>query len=459
MKDIVTIEQMQSLEREAIERGTSALELMYRAGAQMAKYLMSATKGRVLVMCGRGNNGGDGFTAAWLLSAEGREVLVYCPYSASELTEQSRFYFEKCTGVTSDLEQCARFKPEVILDALYGVGFHGSLSGDMLKAVRFINASGCQVVSADVPSGMWEDSVCANVTLCVHAPKMHTCCGKSAIKSGTLKVLDIGIKSYENGVKLLEQDDIIRLLPSRSRYGHKNTFGSVGIVGGCVGMEGAAMLSAMAAAKCGAGKVSVISSLDYYLNRPPHIMQRGTLDRQSCLAFGMGAGRSDDAADMLTRVLCEDCHAVIDADGLYAASRSQAVPQINAQRRKKGYKTVFTPHVGEAAMLLGIAPEQVERDPISAARSISEKYNCITVLKSWYSVICDGEIYVLNSPESALAKAGSGDCLAGMCAAFVAQGASVAGAVMLHNASGRRAAEQYGRASATALDIISCINF
>ena len=433
---------------------------MYRAGAQMAKYLMSVTDGKVLVMCGRGNNGGDGFTAAWLMQSKGYEVLIYCPYSESELTEQARFYYKKCTNVTDDLDQCAHFNAEVILDALYGVGFRGSLSGEMLKAARFINSSDSIVVSADVPSGMGEDSVCADLTLCVHAPKVHTCCGENATKSGRLRVIDIGIKGNGSNIKLLEEDDIAKLLPLRNQYGHKNTFGSVGVVGGCKGMEGAAMLSAMAAAKSGAGKVSIVSELDFYLARPAHLMQSNTLSGYDALAFGMGAGRSEEAERRLMQVLDEPCHAVIDADGLFAASRMQdKVAQMNAKRSKLGKKTVFTPHIGEAAMLLGIAPNKVDKDPISVAMSISEKYNCITVLKSWYSVICDGTVYVLNSPESALAKAGSGDCLAGVCAAFLAQEAPIAGAVMLHNASGKLAAERYGRASATALDIISCIKF
>lgn len=460
MKDILTVEQMRDAENEAIKNGTDALELMYRAGGKMAEYLKGIIKDKLLVMCGRGNNGGDGFTAAWLLQTEGYEVLIYCPYDASELTEQSRFYFAKCKNVTNRLEMCADFAPNVILDALYGVGFHGRVQGSMLDAVSFINNSGAFVVSADVPSGLGDASVNADVTLCVHAPKINTCCGALAKNCGKLVTVDIGIKESGSRIKLLEKDDINKFLPVRDNFGHKNSFGSVGVVGGCKGMEGAALLSAMAASKSGAGKVSIVSELDFYNRRPAYVMQSNSLSGYGALAFGMGAGRDESAKQILQNVLEQPCHAVIDADGLFAASKMQAeISEINARRTGIGKITVFTPHVGEAALLLGVTPQEVEDDPVSAARSITQRYNCITVLKSWYSVICNDDIFVLNNPESALAKAGSGDCLAGICAAFLAQNALVAGAVMLHNSAGVIAAERFGRASATAEDIISCIKF
>ena len=456
MKSIVSCELMRKREAEYFACGVPSREVMYRAGRKMAEYIMSLNKsGNILVVCGSGNNGGDGFVAASVLDSHGYNVTV-C-YVGDGFTADSAYFYDKCTHLLGELTDA-----DIILDAIYGTGFHGELTGKALEAVRFINNSGAFVVSADIPSGVAGDAphrpkeaVNADVTLCVQAVKTNCACGDAAKHAGKLVVLDVGIPNCQSEAWLINAEDISLFTKKRDVFGHKNSFGSVGIVGGVPGMEGAAMLSASAAAKSGAGKVSIVSSLTYYGQRPPHIMQKETLDGFDAIAYGMGAGLTAQDVDKSDEILKQSAHVVLDADALTVELKNRA--DIIAQRRQKGLVTLLTPHVGEAARLLECDAAKINLDPVQAARDISRLYGCSVVLKSWYTVICHNGIYVLNHPQSVLAKAGSGDCLAGICASVLSNGGHPALAVLIHSRAGSLASERYGEMGATASDIISCI--
>ncbi len=458
MKNVVSCEFMRKCESEYFASGVQSSEVMYRAGNEMAKHIAAVCpeNGKILIVCGGGNNGGDGFVAAWVLDAQGYDVSV-C-FVGDNLTPDSSIYYEKCRHLLGEL--CPA---DVILDAVFGTGFHGELTGKALDAVNFINKSDALVISADIPSGLPGDAPCntefavrADVTLCVQAAKPNCVCGSGSRFAGKTVVIDAGIPNCESNVKLIFQHDINAFLPQRDPFGHKNTFGSVAIVGGCDGMEGAAMLSAMAAAKSGGGKVSIVSALPYYGQRPPYIMQKTTLDGFDAIAFGMGAEISAQTQNAAKEILKKDCHVVLDADAL--TTDLKEARSIIMKKKERGYVTLLTPHVGEAARLLGCTNQVISSDPIKAAMYINNLYGCSVILKSWYTVVNhNGMTYVLNHPQSVLAKAGSGDCLAGICASVLAVGGHPAGAVLLHSRAGSAAAEKYGSGSATASDVINCI--
>ena len=473
MKNIVTVSQMRDAETACINSGTESIALMYRAGRGIAEFLLNRIKptDKVAVVCGHGNNGGDGFVAAWMLDGQGVDVSVFLVGDAQRLTSDSSYYYKKCKHLVKPMPD-SFCKYDVILDAIYGTGFHGELDINVKAVTQKINESQALVVSADIPSGVngetgeiSDGAVKADVTLCIEAVKTACACGRSAELAGELETVEIGV-NLPDKQRLISLSDVEFLLPRSDKYYHKNCYGSVGIVGGCEGMEGAAMLSAMAAAKCGAGKVSIISDLPYYFNRPHHIMQRSSQDTSGmdALAYGMGAGREDACKETLKALLLTDTPLVLDADGVYMLDKE--LKQLIKKRRQNGAITVITPHIGEAARLTGNTAEQIHCAPIACAVNINKELGCITVLKSWYTVICcNDEVRVLNMPQRALAKAGSGDCLAGIVAAMLARSVrqntdvldAISAAVLVHSAAGKRASEKFGTASATATDIIDSI--
>lgn len=458
MDMIVTAEEMRRAEKEYFASGADSREVMYRAGAAMADYIagiMDSSPGETsfLAVCGSGNNAGDGFVATQILASRGYDAHVAFIGDHDRLTPDAKYYLDKCSHLLSPV-----FEADIILDAIFGTGFHGELSGEALCAAMQINLFASTVLAADIPSGAGSSlSVRAHCTLCVQAAKPLCACGSHAQNAGRLTVLDAGIPGLNPCAYLINHDDIPAFLPRKSIYGHKGSFGSVGIVGGCRSMEGAAMLSAEAASKCGAGKVTVVSSLPYYDRRPPHIMLSDSAQGFDAVAYGMGAGRSQSAVQMRSSVLELPCPVVLDADALYElhTANSQLL-----SRKERGLRTVLTPHLGEAARLLGRPAQLIDADPIAAAVEISRLYHADTVLKSWYTVtVCEGRVYVLNNPTAALATAGSGDCLAGICAAVLARVQdALPAAPLIHNAAGHAAAKSFGAGSANALDIISCIH-
>lgn len=458
MDMIVTAEEMRRAEKEYFASGADSREVMYRAGAAMADYIAgimdsSPCQTSFLAVCGSGNNAGDGFVATQILASRGYDAHVAFIGEHDRLTPDAKYYLDKCSHLLSPV-----FEADIILDAIFGTGFHGELSGEALLAAKQLNSFDSLVLAADIPSGAGSGfSVRAHRTLCVQAAKPLCACGSHAQNAGRLTVLDAGIPGLNPCAYLINHDDIPAFLPRKSFYGHKGSFGSVGIVGGCRGMEGAAMLSAEAASRCGAGKVTIVSSLPYYDRRPPHIMLSDSVQDFDAVAYGMGAGRSQSALRTRESLLTLPCPVVLDADALFELD---ADSDILLSRKERGLRTVLTPHLGEAARLLGRPAQLIDADPIAAAVEISRLYHADTVLKSWYTVtVWEDRIYVLNNPTGALATAGSGDCLAGICAAVLAraQGALPA-APLIHNAAGHAAAKSFGSGSVNALDIISCIH-
>lgn len=465
MKYICTSEQMHDFEKQCFTNGLQSQniqsgglqsrDIMYNAGCEMAKCIAAVADGkRTLVVCGQGNNGGDGFVAASRLAASGYDVGVCFVGNLETLTPDAAYYYKQCTHLLCELSNA-----DIFLDALFGTGFKGEMTGEFAHAAAFMNAckkTGRYIFAADIPSGApSEGAVQADETLFVHMPKVECACGAGGSFAGKLTVLNVGLPPMHTDTMLLEPCDLHSLLPFRNIRGHKGSFGSVGIVGGSVGMEGAALLGAEAALYSGAGRVSIVSALPFYENRNPCIMTVPSMqDVQALfdvLAFGMGAGRDAQTAETCALLLSMQVPLLLDADALFV------LPEVWTGRHGS---LMLTPHMGEAARLLGCSVQQIDAQPIAAALELSNKYTADVLLKSWYSIaVCKGKVYLLNNPTDALAKAGSGDVLAGIAAGLTAGGAAnpLAGSMLVHNAAGHRAAAQYGRISTTAKELISSI--
>ena len=497
-------ETMRAVDRWAIEQGgVASLDLMERAGAGVTRAVERiAPDGPVAVVCGKGNNGGDGLVVARLLRDAGREVLVLCIAPPGELSGDARENLQRLPG-EPPLELLAGERPElggrgasslervaVIVDALLGTGFAGEPHGIAAQAIDAVNAAGAPVVSVDVPSGVDASTgvvsgraVRAAATVTFHAAKPGLWIRPGKAHAGVVETIDIGIPrgAPERARIGLIERSVLGVLPRREASSTKFTSGHVLVVGGSRGLTGAPRMAAHACMRAGAGYVTacVPASLQGILagGGPPEMMTRGLLDEEGALipdgvssvveesghrgalALGPGLGRSDGAADFARALAREARHAlVLDADGLNAHAG-----RLGDLAAREG-PTVLTPHAGELGRLLELDSSDVERERLRHARAAAALAGAIVVLKGDDTLIADPSGLVAVSPGAspALATAGSGDVLTGVIAALLAQGldgfAAGAAGVFLHAAAGREAARRVGAAEGVmASDVIAAL--
>ncbi len=473
MKNIVSARRMREIENynfNALKK--SSREIMFKAGEQAAQYIFSKySPASALCVCGSGNNGGDGFVCAGELSKIGCETRVFFIGDVNELKEDARFFYEQIKHLITQVPSFC----DVVVDAIFGIGLNRNIGGAQLEGVRLIEelkGRGAKVISIDIPSGVHADSgrimkraVEADDTVTFLAPKLGHILAEGALNSGRLEIVSAGLE-FPEGVEerdqLIELSDLKDYLPRRSPAGHKGNFGSVGVVGGLRGMEGAALLSAYAALKSGAGRTVIFAheQAHFYERRPPELMcsyyERleeclKSMEEMDAIVFGPGAGRND--YDRLETVLSADTPAVLDADALYILSEigEGALIYRNAP-------VIITPHLGEGARLLGCSVAELRGSQADCADELASRYKCVVVLKGASTVISDGENrYMYSGLNHGMATAGSGDVLSGIIAAFLAQGdaleAAVAG-VLAHGAAGREAAQKASKRAMTAGEII-----
>jgi ADP-dependent NAD(P)H-hydrate dehydratase / NAD(P)H-hydrate epimerase len=505
-------EGMRAIDRWAIEeRGVPGVDLMERAGAGVARAAERlAGDGQAAVVCGKGNNGGDGLVAARLLREARREVTVVCIGPPGELSGDARVNLERLPGFGpvkldgSPWSEDGRRAGEapaapplggggatgVVVDALLGTGFRGEPRGAAAEAIDAINACEAPVVGVDVPSGVDASSgvVCAaaveataTVTFGAAKPGLWIRPGKA--HAGGVEVIDIGIPRgapVEASVGLIAPS-VLDVLPRRRAASTKFGSGHVLVAGGSRGLSGAPRMAAHASMRAGAGYVTacIPASLQAILagGGPPEMMTRGLPDedgdlqpdgvahvleairRGGALALGPGLGRSDSAFDFARALARETGVAmVLDADGLNAhAGRLGDL----ARRRAP---TVLTPHAGELARLLGIDSSEVERERLHHVRAAAELSAAVVVLKGDDTLIAHPSGLVAVSPggSPALATAGTGDVLTGVIAALLAQHldpfAAACAGVLLHVRAGIEAARRQGVAEGViATDVIAAL--
>lgn len=497
-------ERMRAIDRWAIdERGVPSLELMERAGAGVTRTVEGlAADGPVAVMCGTGNNGGDGLVVARLLRDAGREVTVVCAGSSAKLTGDARANLERLpgdapVGLAQGIDALAG--ASVVVDALLGTGFAGEPRGEVAEAIVAIEDRAAPVVSVDVPSGVDASTgviagvaVRAKTTVTFHAAKPGLWIHPGKDHAGTVEVLDIGVPRgapHAADVGLIEPA-VLRLLPRRSALSTKFSSGHVLVAGGSRGLTGAPRMAALGAMRAGAGYVTacVPATLQAIVasGGPPELMTRGLPDsdgaltpagvevvleaarRGGALALGPGLGRGDHAV-AFARALARRAEVplVLDADGLNAHAPNSAGAHGGghlddlAQRKAA---TVLTPHPGELARLLDTDTAQIARERLAHVRLAAARAGAVVVLKGDDTLIADpsGLLAVSPGDSPALATAGSGDVLCGVIAALLAQGlqpfAAAAAGVLLHVRAGRLAARAQGAAEGViATDVIAAL--
>lgn len=503
-----TAGQVQELDRRAIEeRGISSLDLMERAATGLASAVLALPrpqrngKARVAVLCGAGNNGGDGIAAARLLFLKGYKVRTFLVGTYERMTPDALEMTQRLSECGLELEAFDREdedqrrfveEADVCIDALLGVGLSRPIASDsaFAAAVRWINASAGTVISADIASGIAADSgqvlgcaVYADQTVTFTCGKIGQFVGEGALHSGVVTVQDIGIpadlaRSILGAVQMVGADFARESLPVRRTDGHKGDFGKVLVVGGTVGYTGAPYLTATAAMRTGCGlvflgvpsaiwaveAVKCTSAMPFPLPEKDEKLCPASLEAimnrlNGCdvLALGPGLGRSAEVTELVCELLRQaEQPVVLDADGINALEG-----HIDVLDERRGRVTILTPHDGEFSRLVPGVLENGDR--MAAARNFAFAHDCTLVLKGHRTLTATpyGTILVNQTGNSGLAKGGSGDVLTGVIASLLAQGTSAvqaaAGGVWLHGRAGDLAAEHHTAYGMTPEDVIDLL--
>lgn len=500
---LLTSDQSKRIDAKAVELGVPVLRLMENAAIQLVKVIQrKAPEGKIVLFCGRGNNGGDALAATRLLRKAGRDtVTVVLAPGDTVLSEAAQWNARKLLEkridvqyIATDEELEAAFalceNASLFVDALFGTGLTRPPEGLFARTIRYMNESSVPVLSVDVPSGIDADdgsiqgeAVRADTTVALHAPKIGQILYPARSCCGTLQVVDIGISDDMNPIdacEMLTPADVRTLIPARNDNAHKGTCGHVLLMAGSRGMAGAGELAANGCMRSGAGKTTLAcpqSLLNTYMYKLTEVLLQplpddgqGTLGRQALsslskllegkdvLAVGPGWGRSMDLPAILQALLAQiKIPCVIDADGLTALAR---VPDY---RRALPTDTVLTPHPGEMSRLTGISVGEIVRDPIRHCRDFARRAECVVVLKGGCTVIADkfGRTTLNMTGNSGMATAGSGDVLTGVIAALIAQGLSPYNAartgVWIHGRAGDFAVRTKGRMGLIASDLIESL--
>ena len=486
MRPVLTPQEARDLDRATQERGVSALDLMERAGRAVARGAAEAAGGvygrRAVVVCGRGNNGGDGFVAARCLARDGMrvDVLEIEPAPAQDGpsgANRSRLSEQGLEPRAWTPEHARRLlaRADVAVDALFGTGFRGIAEGEWCAAIEALAGSDAPTVSVDIPSGVdgatgavEGAAVRADLTVTFGAVKTGCVLLPGAEHAGTIRVVDIGFPGdlVPHGVGLLEPADVASMLPSRDADGHKRRSGVLLVVAGSRGMTGAPALIARAAARMGAGLVTVAAPDDVLRAVQANVVEavflplphtsdggvsRAALDlaleaaaAADAIAIGPGLGRDEDTAAFVRDLVARSpVPIVLDADGL------NAFEGVAGSLRERASEAVLTPHDGEFARLMGHAVDGAG-DRVAAARSLADATDAVVLLKGTRTVIAspDATARINATGTPVLATAGTGDVLTGAIGALVARGvgcvdAACAGA-FLHGVAGRLEGDRRG---------------
>ena len=483
---------VRELDRLAIEAGgIPAIELMERAGLESWRVLRGRWPAarRVAVVAGPGNNGGDGFVLARLAAGGGSAVSVSLIGDPARLAGAARAAYHHMLEAAPHLAPRdeapgwtgAGAGVDVIVDALFGTGLAREISGPAAEAVRAMNASPAPVLSLDVPSGIHADTgralggaVRAAVTPCFIGLKQGLFTREGRECAGEIVYRDLGVPRgvfarVGASARRVAFDDCAGLAGPRRGDAHKGRFGHVLVVGGDHGFAGAARLAGEAAARTGAGLVSVATRREHVaalVASRPEMMVHGVespaalgplLDRASVVAVGPGLGRGEWGAALLERAVAADRALVIDADAINLLARG-AVPWPGAAERA----VVYTPHPGEAGRVLGESASALESDRFAAARALAAAHPGIWLLKGAGTIVARAGAIprVCEGGNPGMASGGMGDVLTGVVAGLLAQGcggfdAASAGAC-LHAAAGDAAARG-GRRGLLAGDVIAAL--
>jgi len=500
---IVTADEMREIDRVTSQKyGVPSLSLMENAGTAVADFVLSRYPAarKIGIVCGKGNNGGDGFVAARKLREASKEVQLLLLADPAELRGDAAEMFRKLAMqpviVRSDQElksEAARavLGCEVLIDAILGTGFRPPVSGLYAEAIHALNAGTAPVVAVDIPSGadadvMGEQSGAiarADGIVTFTAPRPAHVFG--GLTSGPTVIAPIG--SPEEAItsalrlNLITAREVAPLIGPRPRAANKGSFGHVLVVGGSLGKAGAAAMAGISALRVGAGLSTVAtprSVLPTVAGFHPEVMTEpleetaeGSISMRALaqleslakgktvLAIGPGISRVTETSEFVRELLKRGkSPVVLDADGLNAFEGR--TDKLSGKSRP----VVITPHPGEMARLTGLTVQAVQRDRINVARTFARDHRLIVVLKGHRTLVVhpEGEVWVNATGNPGMATGGTGDILTGMVAGFVAQAPdrifeAVLAGVHLHGLSGDIARESLGEHSLVATDLLKAL--
>ena len=500
MQKILTPYQMRQAEAYAEKQGVSLWDLMLGAGAQLADIVFVRAKQlgakSVLILCGRGNNGGDGYVCAARLAAAdtGLDIAV-CKLAGDPKTDLSKKAYElakkdKSVDIYNELSE-KPIKAEIIVDCVFGTGFHGEIDKPRRREFEMISAVKAYKIACDLPSGVdslrgtaAEGTCVFDETVTFHAPKLGMVLKPARAFCGKVTVCDIGIPG--SGIELsedktvireAESDDLHKLLPTRPDYSNKGTFGRLLIIAGSENYIGAAAVCSRAALRTGCGIVNLaapISVIQAIAGGAPECvytpLPRGDdgcigkgalpilaelIKTHDAIVVGCGLGQTEGTKKLIKGLIKKsEKPLVIDADGINLLAKNIDV------LREKNCEMILTPHIGELGRLAGISAKEALASRYDICRWFTDSYGVTLHSKDSTTMTFSGsEAWVTNYGCSALAKGGSGDMLTGIIGSMLAQGAAPAEACMLGSYIMGRTAEMLcegcSPAAITASDIIA----
>lgn len=464
---IAEIRQLEQSAKARLPKGS----LMRRAGAAVAQFSQNllAEDGRILILAGAGDNGGDALEAAAQLAHAAWDVDVYFFGSDTNTSADAQNALQNARQSPASFIDALQFQEhlsgyQLVIDGLFGIGLNRPIDGNMAAIIYALKAQqqsrSFPILAVDVPSGLNADNgqligelaLAATCTLSFIADKigLHTAKGKDY--AGTVVINDLGIgdddlhqSQASEPVELLTEAQCRSYSLKRQHDSHKGSYGDVLIVGGSLGMQGAALLAARAALSSGAGRVHIGFMSDFAgcdLHHP-ELMCRLALQsdfHNACVVIGPGLGRDESARHFVHQALSHSSKLVLDADALNLIAQDPSLESACRNRSLQNWQTVITPHPLEAARLLHCSAEEIQNNRVQAARELAHAFQSVALLKGAGSIIATPEQTCLinSSGNAGLATAGTGDVLAGLCGALLAQRTAIQAASLacyLHGAA------------------------
>jgi len=495
---VASVSQMRAIDNATINKyGIAGGVLMENAGVCVVSEVFDNTNANsFVVLCGKGNNGGDGSVVARHLYNKGKKVVLVLVANEDELLGDAKtnFNIARKIGVPIEngLTKIAKqeiMNCEVIIDALLGIGTISNPRGDIAGAIEIINNADKIVFSVDVPSGINSDTgevynpcVKANYTVTFGLYKIGLVCYPAREYAGRVKVCDISFAK-----KAIDDENIkINIIekaqfPTRTQNTHKGSFGRVFALAGSIGFTGAAYLAVTAAMKtgCGLATLGIPYSLNNIMEQKltevmtlPLVEKDGMLSKDALCGIkkailgsdavicGCGLGNNEDIYEIITEIIkTSKTPIVLDADGINVLMGHTDI------LKGKNCEIIITPHIGEMARITGLSIQQIQNNTLQVAQTFATEYNIVTVLKSANTIVAlpNGEAYINIYGNSGMATAGSGDVLAGIIGSLIAQGVppmqAAKSGVYIHSRAGDLAAYKLGEHSLLATDIMQHISY
>lgn len=496
--ELVSISNMQKADRHTIDvLGIPGRTLMYNAASSVAAEVIAMASGKeefsTIIFCGPGNNGGDGWATALILSEKNISVSVFSTCRIENLKGDASYYAKKAAkaelSIHYDIDLIILEEYDVAVDALFGIGLSRKISGIYKKSILLLNNRAKYVISIDVPSGLYSDegipydfAVKSDMTVTFGKAKVSLLSQPGCTYAGRIIVSDIGIPeeshSYD-GIKYTAVDSffIREKIKPRDRISSKGSYGRVLLITGSPGMTGATGLCAESCLRSGSGLVycavpiSKIFEYDMLVREAisipvrdeglPYISSYGVEDivkalkNKTAVVIGPGLSTESDSHAIFSKIVdSTDVPVIVDAQALNDLSKNQEL--FNKARGN----TIFTPHPGEMSRITKKTIEEIQESRISTAVEFARKHNVILLLKGHRTIVTDGNrVFINTTGNPGMATAGSGDVLCGIiasCSAIIDDPAEAAAtAAYIHGAAGNRAAIKFGEYSMKAGDIIS----